>query len=341
MKLVIQIPCYNEEASLPATLAELPRALPGFASIEWLVVDDGSDDATARVAREHGADHVLRLPTHRGLAQAFAAGIRRAVELGADVIVNTDADNQYLAADIPTLLAPILAERSEIVVGARPIDRMRHFSVVKRLLQRLGSRVVRRISGARVDDAPSGFRALTRAAAMRLTITSEFSYTLESLIQAGLQGFAIASVPVRVNPPRRPSRLMRSMPHYVARSATTIWRIYVAYRPLRFFVLAGLLTFLPGLLLGLRFVYYWAQGEGEGKVQSLILAALLMGAGFFLGTVGILADLIAVNRKLLEEVRWELRTLRDGLAAETRRPANEEARPTEGAGGRPDDVSSR
>jgi glycosyltransferase involved in cell wall biosynthesis len=311
LKLVIQIPCFNEEASLPETLAALPRALSGFDSVEWLVVDDGSHDATARVARQHGADHVLRLSAHRGLAQAFAAGIRRAVELGADVIVNTDADNQYLADDIPALVAPILDERAEIVVGARPIERMRHFSLAKRLLQRLGSRVVRRISGARVEDAPSGFRAMTRAAAMRLTITSDFSYTLESLIQAGLQGFAIASVPVRVNSPRRPSRLMRSMRQYVAQSAITIWRIYVAYRPLRFFVLAGLLTFLPGLLLGLRFVFYWAQGAGEGKVQSLILAALLMGAGFFLGTVGVLADLIAVNRKLLEEVRWELRTLRD------------------------------
>lgn len=336
MKLVIQIPCYNEEPSLPETLAALPRVIPGFTSVEWLVVDDGSADATARVAREHGADHVLRLPTHRGLAQAFAAGIHRAVELGADVIVNTDADNQYLAADIPALLAPILDERAEIVVGARPIERMRHFSAVKRLLQRFGSRVVRRISGARVDDAPSGFRALTRAAAMRLTITSEFSYTLESLIQAGLQGFAITSVPVRVNSPRRPSRLMRSMPQYVARSAMTIWRIYVAYRPLRFFVLAGLLTFLPGLLLGLRFVYFWSQGEGEGKVQSLILAALLMGAGFFLGTVGILADLIAVNRKLLEEVRWELRTLRDDLPADARRAAGAEARPADGSRKRSD-----
>lgn len=318
MKLVIQVPCYNEELSLPESLGALPRSVSGFDEVEWLVIDDGSTDASSNVARRAGADEVLRLPTHRGLAQAFAAGIRRSLEMGADVIVNTDADNQYCADDIPALLAPILAERAEIVVGARPIDQMLHFSPTKRFLQRLGSRLVRRVSGARVEDAPSGFRALSRAAAMRLTITSEFTYTLESLIQAGLQGFAIESVPIRVNPPRRPSRLMRSMRQYVGRSIATVGRIYVAYRPFRFFLTAGAVTFLPGLLLGLRFLFYWARGAGEGKIQSLILAALLMSAGFFLVTVGVVADLIAVNRKLIEEVRWEVRSLRDDVAKRDR-----------------------
>jgi glycosyltransferase involved in cell wall biosynthesis len=311
MKLVIQIPCFNEAELLPATLAALPRQVAGFDEVEWLVVDDGSTDATSAVASDHGADHVLRLPRHQGLARAFVAGLDRAVEVGADVVVNTDGDNQYCADDIPLLVAPILAGTAEMVVGARPVGQRRDFSPLKRWLQRLGSWATRMVSNTTVADAPSGFRAMSRAAAMRVHVFNEYTYTIETIIQAGQKGMAVASVPVRTNPPRRESRLITGLGRYIGRQLLTMVRVFATYKPFRFFAVPGALLFGAGFLIGLRFVYHYAIDGGAGHVQSLILAALLMGTGFFLVVVGLLADLLAVNRALLEEVEWRLRRMED------------------------------
>jgi len=309
-KLIIQIPCYNEERQLPATLAALPRSVPGFDCVEWLVVDDGSTDRTADVAVGGGVDHVVRLPGNRGLATAFRTGIREALALGADVIVNTDADNQYCADDIPALVLPIVEGRADLVVGARPIDSIAHFSTVKKWLQRLGSGVVRAASNTEVPDAPSGFRALSREAALRINIFDRYTYTLEMIIQAGQKGMHIASVPVRTNPLTRPSRLIRSIPGYVARSMFTILRIFMVYQPLRFFALLGALPFAGGVLLGVRWVWYFVEGAERTRIPSLILAAILLLAGLLLWVVGLLADLQAVNRRILEEVQVDVRRLR-------------------------------
>jgi glycosyltransferase involved in cell wall biosynthesis len=326
-KLVIQIPCFNEEATLPETLSALPRELPGVDTIEWLIVDDGSTDRTVEVAREHGADHVVRLPRNQGLAKAFLAGLDASIRAGADIIVNTDADNQYAAGDIPTLLEPILKGAAEIVIGARPIVHIETFSPVKKALQRIGSWVVRRASRTTVPDAPSGFRAFSRAAAMRINVFNEHTYTVETIIQAGIKNMALVSVPVRVNKVTRPSRLIRSVPSYLKASVITITRISMTYRPLRFFALPGLAAFAAGALLGLRFIYYYVTGDGAGHIQSLILAALLMGSGFFLVVVGMLADLMAVNRKLLEEIKCRVRKLESerGAAEQTGERAKEYA----------------
>ena len=312
-KLIIQIPCYNEEDALPVTLAALPRTLPGVDRVEWLVVDDGSRDRTVEVARELGVDHVVSLPRNQGLARAFVAGLRASVEAGADIIVNTDADNQYNAADIPALIQPILEGRAEIVVGARPIGETREFSPLKKALQRLGSWAVRVASRTDIPDAPSGFRAFTRGAAMQLNVFSEYTYTLEKIIQAGQKQMAIVSVPVRTNPQLRPSRLFRSIPSYVTRSLLTILRIFVTYRPFRFFVVPALLFGLAGFALGVRYLAFVITDDSGGHVQSLLLASLLMGASFVLFTAGVLADLISVNRKLLEKVDWRLSRLEDRL----------------------------
>lgn len=311
IKLIIQIPCYNEEATLPGTLADLPRELPGVDAVEWLVVDDGSQDRTAEVAREHGVDHVVKLPRNRGLSRAFLAGLRACVEAGADVIVNTDADNQYRGADIPLLLEPILAGEADLVVGARPIGEIRHFSPLKRLLQRMGSWATRVLSGTEVSDAVSGFRAMSRRAAMQLHVFNEYTYTVETLIQAGQKGMAVRSVPIGVNPDLRPSRLVRSTPRYVLRQATTMLRIFVTYRPFRFFALLGTGVFGVGFMLGLRFLYFYFTGSGSGHIQSVILAALLLGTGIFFFLVGLLADLIAVNRRLLEDVEARLQKMEE------------------------------
>jgi len=308
-KVVIQIPCYNEEDTLPETLRALPREIPGVDVVEWLVVDDGSLDRTGDVAREMGVDHVVTLPRNRGLSRAFMAGVRASLEAGADVIVNTDADNQYRAADIPLLLEPILEGEAELVVGTRPIAEIQHFSFPKRILQRLGSWVTRILSGTDVSDAVSGFRAFSRKAAMQLHVFNEYTYTVETLIQAGQKGMAVRSVPIRINPDRRPSRLVRSTPRYVVRQATTMLRIFVTYRPFRFFALLGSGVFLAGFLLGLRFLYFYFNQAGRGHVQSVILAALLLGIGIFLFLVGLLADLIAVNRRLLEDLEARLQRI--------------------------------
>ncbi len=313
MKLIIQIPCYNEQTALPVTLAALPRRCPGVDVVEWLVIDDGSSDQTAEVARQHGVDHVVRFPRHRGLASAFVAGLEAALKAGADLIVNTDADNQYNADDIPKLVQPILDGEAEIVVGTRPIAATRHFSPVKRVLQRLGSWLTRVVSQTDVLDAPSGFRAFSREAAMKIHVFNEYSYTIETIIQAGQKGMAIVSVPIRTNEDLRPSRLVRSLGSYIGRQVLTMFRIFVTYRPFRFFAANGLLIFLVGLLISLRFVYFYFTEGGQGKVQSLILSALLMGTGFFLGVVGIIADLISVNRQLLEGLDWRLQKVEESL----------------------------
>ncbi len=309
MKLVIQIPCYNEAAALPRTLADLPRALPSIDAIEWLVIDDGSTDHTAEVARAHGVDHVHRLPQHAGLARAFAAGLDYALRVGADIIVNTDADNQYDAADIPRLIAPILERRANIVVGDRGVARLAHFSLPKRLLQRLGSGVVERASGLRVPDAASGFRALSREAALRIIVLSDYTYTLETLIQAGARNLGVVYVPVHSRPETRASRLMRSVPEYLAHQIVTIIRAYGMYQPMRVFMTIGGLMILAGLVPGLRFLYYYIFERSAGHIQSLILSAILIIVGFQVCLIGLLADLVGFNRKILEEVLYRLRQL--------------------------------
>jgi glycosyltransferase involved in cell wall biosynthesis len=318
MKLIVQIPCYNEEAILSETLAAIPRAIDGVDEVEVMVVDDGSDDETSRIARQSGADHVLRLPRNQGLARAFSAGIQHALGLGADIIVNTDADNQYCAEDIPNLIAPIQRREADIVIGERPIGSIEHFSTIKKLLQHLGSAAVRFFSQTEVKDAPSGFRAFSRRAAMRLNVFNEYTYTLETIIQAGQKHMAIASVPIRVNKPTRESRLVRSIPDYIRRSIATILRVFIVYRPLRFFSILSAVVFLPGFILGLRFLYYFAIGHGQGKIQSVILAAFLMGVGLLLLVIGIVTDLISVNRKLLEQANARLFEIEDRINRQTR-----------------------
>lgn len=303
MKLIIQMPCFNEAGHLPATLAALPRSLPGFDSIEWLVVDDGSTDETSAVARQAGVDHVLRFPENRGLAHAFAAGLEACCRRGADVIVNLDADNQYRAEFMPRLCAPVLSGRADIVVGCRPISRIEHFSPIKKLLQRLGSAVVRLISGTDVEDATSGFRAYSRRAAMALNVYSRYTYTLETLVQARQARLVVVSVPVEVNPPVRPSRLMRGTGEYVRRSVTTMLRSFVIYRPLRFFMVPATLSGLAGVLLGLRFLSRYLVDGAAGNVQSLILAAILILLGALCAVIGLVADLLSVNRRLLEDIQ--------------------------------------
>ncbi len=304
MKLIIQIPCYNEAGTLEVTLRDLPRTVPGFGAVEWLVIDDGSTDRTAQVAEENGVDYVVRHTRNQGLARAFMTGLEACLELGADVIVNTDADNQYFAGDIPALTSPILEGSADIVVGARPIGTISHFSPGKKLLQKLGSWVVRVISRTTIPDAPSGFRAISSEAAKRLVVFSDYTYTLETIIQAGQKNMAIVAVPVRVNEDLRPSRLLKSIPSYIKRSIATMVRIFVIYRPFRFFATISALMLAGGMALGVRFLYFYLTGDGEGHIQSVILAAALLGMGFQTLLVAFLADLLAANRKLLEEVRY-------------------------------------
>jgi len=313
MKLVIQIPCYNEESTLGLTLAYLPRKTPGVTSVEWLVIDDGSTDRTVEVAKAYGVDHIVRLPRNNGLAKAFAAGLEASLRAGADIIVNTDADNQYCAEDIPKLIEPILLGNAEIVVGARQIDEIKHFSPVKKWLQTFGSWVVRLISKTNIPDAPSGFRAFSRNAAMQINVFSRYTYTLETIIQAGQKGMAIVHVPVKTNDYLRPSRLVKSAHSYIVQSILTIVRIFVTYRPFLFFSIVGVISLSCGFLIGLRFLYYYFTGPGTGHVQSLILAALLLGTGFLLALVGLVADLVSVNRQLLEKVIWRVQQIEESI----------------------------
>lgn len=308
-KLIIQIPCYNEAETLPVTLSDLPTEIKGFDAVEWLVIDDGSTDGTAEVAAENGVHHVVRHPVNRGLAAAFMTGIETAVALGADVIVNTDADNQYEGRDIETLARPILAGEAEMVVGARPILQTDHFSWLKKRLQVLGTAVVRLASNTEVQDAPSGFRAFTRDVAMRLNVFNTYTYTLETLIQAGHSNIRVTSVPVRTNPDLRPSRLVRSIGRYVWRSASTIVRVFATYRPLTFFWLTAAFFGLVGLGFGSWYLYHKAMGFGAGHVQSAILAASCVTIALVLFMSGFIADLVAVNRRLLQEVEWRLKRM--------------------------------
>ena len=308
MKLIIQIPCYNEAETIPETLKLLPRRYDGFDQVEVLVIDDGSRDGTAEAARLAGADHVICLSHHTGLAGAFTAGLDASLRLGADVILNTDADNQYEAQDIPLLLAPIIKGQAEMVVGDRGVATLQVFSPLKRRLQTLGSRVVSGASHLNIPDATSGFRAMTREVAMRTMVLSEYSYTLETLIQAGNRKVSVLSVPIRTNPPTRPSRLMRGMGHYLRNSSITIVRAYAMYRPLRVFWGIGLVILLAGIALGVRFlVLRFLLGQGMGNIQSLILAAVLLIVGFQTMLIGLVADLIAFNRKILEEILYRVR----------------------------------
>lgn len=303
MKLIIQIPCYNEEENLPETLAALPREVDGFDVVEWLIIDDGSKDRTVDVARANGVDHIVQLDHNQGLARAFMAGLEACLKRGADVIVNTDGDNQYDASCIADLTQPIVTGEAQIAIGARPIDVIAHFSPTKRALQKAGSWVVRQASDSAVADAPSGFRAIHRTAAVKLFVFNEYTYTLETIIQAGRLGIPMVSVPIKVNPPTRESRLIKSVLQYIWRSAVTILRILILYKPLRAFSYLAALIALPGIAAFLRFLYLYAIGDGAGNIQSLVIGSALIAAGAVVFVGGLLADLIAANRTLLAEIR--------------------------------------
>ena len=322
-KLIVMIPSFNEEESLPETLAAVPKSLPGFEVVETLVIDDGSTDRTAEVARRAGATYLVRLPLHAGLARAFSVGVDTALKLGADVIVNTDADHQYPGHEIPRLVQPLLDGRAEMVIGDRAPMRSEHFSLAKRVLQGLGSWAVRRLSGTAVPDAASGFRAFTRRAALRLNVFSRFSYTLETIIQAGKKHISISHLPVATNPERRPSRLFGSLRQYVWRSMGTMLRIYALYEPLPVFGGLGLIGVAIGGAIGARFVFYWLTEGGAGHVQSLILAAVLIIVGFQTILIGLVADLISNSRLLIEDMLVRVREmeLRVGDGAEVERCA--------------------
>ena len=314
MKLVIQIPCFNEAESLPDTLKAIPRKIRGIDKVELLIIDDGSSDGTAEVARRWGVDHVVRHATNRGLAAAFQTGIDACLAAGADIIVNTDADGQYDGAAIPALVKPVLEGRADIVVGDRGVGNNQYFGPVKRLLQRLGTAVVRFLSRTDIDDAVSGFRAISREAAQRINITTEFSYTTDMLIQAGRKRMKVVSVPVGTNRTERPSRLFKSIPQFISRQLVTIARAYTTYNPLRAFVSAGLLMATIGAIPILRFLWFWVNGDGDGHLQSLVLGGSLVTLGIITSLLGVLADLIGANRKLIETSLKRMRHLEDELA---------------------------
>jgi len=311
MKLIIQIPCYNEEATLGLTLSQLPRQLPGVDKIEWLIINDGSRDRTLEVAKANGVDRIVNFKRNQGLAKAFMAGLEASLQAGGDIIVNTDADNQYCAEDIPLLIAPILEGRAEIVIGTRPIQEIAHFSPIKKFLQRLGSLVVRLASNTRIPDAPSGFRAISREAALQLNVFNEYTYTLETIIQAGQRGLTITSVPIRTNGYLRPSRLVKSISAYVQHSVLTILRVFMTYRPLQFFTLLGSIPFSLGFLLCCRWLFlFWGiigDDPAKSRVPSLVLAAILILIGVQFLIFGLVADLMSVNRQLLEDIQLRLR----------------------------------
>lgn len=320
MKLIIQIPCYNEEGTLAQTLAALPKQLPGIDVLEWLIINDGSRDRTVEVARAAGVHHIVSFSANQGLARAFAAGLDACLKEGADIIVNTDADNQYCAEDIPKLLAPILAGQAEIVIGERPVAEIKEWSPMKRALQRLGSWVVRVASQTSIPDAPSGFRAITRHAAMRLNVFDDYTYTLETIIQAGHKNIPITSVPIRTNPTTRPSRLIKSIPRYIARSIHTIFRIFMVYRPFRFFFLLGSPFVAAGSLLFARWLYlHLYVDSGRAYTPSLMLGAVCLLLGLQLWIIGLVAELLATNRRLLEDIQMRTRTLETAALSRDRR----------------------
>src|SRR5215211_1590953 len=325
MKLIVQIPCFNEEEQLPATLAELPRELDGVDEIEWLVVDDGSSDRTIEVARAHGVDHIVRLTNNKGLATAFQAGLDACLKLGADIVVNTDADNQYDPRDIPKLIAPILAGSADMVVGDREVAKIEHFSALKVRLQHLGSAVVRRASETTVPDTTSGFRAYNREAALQMATVSKFTYTLETIIQAGKMLVAVDHVPIRTNPKTRESRLFPSMWAYVRRNGVSIFRIYALYEPLRLFMIAAAVAAAVGIFFWVRFVWFFIEGNGDGHIQSLILGSTLFIVAVQFAALGVLGDILAGSRVLQQRILERVRRveLRVGVAPSHYEPGKE------------------
>ena len=307
MKLIIQIPCYNEENSLSITLKALPKQISGIDEIEILVIDDGSTDKTVEVAKANGVQHIVSMPHNCGLAKAFVAGINGALAQGADIIVNTDADNQYCADDIEKLVRPILNKEADIVIGTRPVSNISHFSLLKKTLQKLGSWVMRRVSSTQVEDAPSGFRAFSRAAALQINIFDNYTYTLETIIQARAKGLQLVCVPVNVNPDLRESKLVKNMFDYIRRSVFTMLRMFIIYRPFRFFAILASLFFTVGFLVGLRFLYFYLFSNGAGHIQSLILAAILIITSVQIGVIAILSELFCINRKLLEDIQRRIK----------------------------------
>ncbi|MDD3435614.1 MAG: glycosyltransferase family 2 protein, partial [Candidatus Gastranaerophilales bacterium] len=306
MKLVIQIPCYNEELTLKTTLKALPEKLNGIDEIQILIIDDGSTDKTIEIAKQNGVKDFIILSNNVGLAKAFSLGLSKALELGADIIVNTDADNQYCADDIEKLIKPIIEKQADIVVGARPIEKIKHFSLTKKLLQKLGSLVMRLVSSTKITDATSGFRAFSKNAALQINVFDNYTYTLETIIQAKAKGLEIISVPVRVNKELRKSRLIKNVFDYVRRSIFTMIRMFIVYRPFRFFAIIGCLFLIPGIFLGIRFLYFYLIHAGSGHVQSLILAAVLIITGVQIGLIAVLADLLSVNRKLAKDIQTRM-----------------------------------
>ncbi len=307
MKLIIQIPCYNEAETLEIALNDLPRELTGIDEIEYLIINDGSHDETVEVARNWGVHHIVSFSQNKGLAKGFMAGLDGCLRNGADIIVNTDADNQYCADDIPVLIQPILEGKADMVIGARPIDQTKHFSFIKKKLQHFGSWVVRKASNTDIPDAPSGFRAFSREAAMRINVVNDYTYTLETIVQAGREKIAVASVPVRTNAELRPSRLFNSIMGYVKKSMLTILRAYVMYKPLKCFAYLACIPIIVSLGYIVRFLLYYMAGAGGGHVQSLILGCTLLIMGFLTIMIGIVADVISANRKILEDTQYHVR----------------------------------
>jgi glycosyltransferase involved in cell wall biosynthesis len=309
MKLIIQIPCFNEEKTLPETIKDLPKHIDGIDIIEYLIINDGSKDQTVNVAKDLGIHYIITFKQNKGLAKGFMAGIDACLHLGADIIVNTDADNQYCGKDIQKLIQPILNNKADMVIGERPINQTEHFSWKKKKLQHLGSWVVRIASKTDIPDAPSGFRAYSRDAALRLNVTNDYTYTLETIIQAGRNKIAMTSVPIRTNKETRKSRLFSNMWAYIKRSSSVIIRAFMMYKPLKFFCTIGAIIFLLGIILGFRYIIFWLQGTGKGHIQSLILTAILLMIGFQTFIVGLLADIIASNRKILEDIQYRVRKM--------------------------------
>lgn len=308
MKLVIQIPCLNEEESLPITLSALPKHIDGIDEIKVLIVNDGSTDRTIEVAKKHGISDFVNFTHNKGLAKAFSAGLNKALEMGADIIVNTDADNQYNARDIEKLVRPIIDGNADIVIGSRPVNKISHFSIIKKMLQNFGSFVMRCVSSTSVKDAPSGFRAFSRNAAIQMNIFDNYTYTLETIIQAKAKGLVIENVEIDVNPELRRSRLFSNIFVYIRRSIFTMLRMFIVYRPFRFFITVGILFLLAGLIPGVRFVWYFLTGDGQGHIQSLILAAILLLTGVQVSLIAVLSELIAINRKLLEDIQSRVKS---------------------------------
>lgn len=307
MKLVIQIPCYNEEQALPVTLKALPEKINGIDEIEVLIINDGSTDNTIEVAKSLGVKSFVDMPHNSGLAKAFVAGLQKSLEIGADIIVNTDADNQYCADDIEKLVQPILSHDADIVIGARPVSKIKHFSLLKKFLQKLGSSVMRILSSTEVEDAPSGFRAFSRNAALQINVFDNYTYTMETIIQARAKGLVLKSIPISVNADLRKSKLVKNMFDYIRRSVFTMLRMFLIYRPFRFFAIIAGLFFVAGTILGLRFLYYYIFASGSGHIQSLILATIFIITGVQVAVIAVMSELMSINRKLLEDIQRRLK----------------------------------